>query len=420
MNCNLTNKYNCHLLVINPEVHNISEIYLPIMHTQRKVQSHRPLYPSPLKPKHQKTHKRLKVSLISLEEDNNSETDEGPMHKNPPTFSHPYSLESKNKHLFRSKHLEVNNRAGDGDGDTPERTRTFSSYIPDSPITPSTRGSRLSTGDSYNLHYVEPPGSDSYCVQTHTHMGNVNTKYSLLTSRRVSRGREMGDLGELILKGAECFKEIKFLADLGLRRGVQTFIPTVDTHWNATAKLGHKKVLILDLDNTLIQSILGEAKPTLDIIYKTSDPHISFLLRPHALHFLRTLKHIYNIIIYTAAEAAYATCILNRIEELAGERLFCFTYSREYLFRLNPIIQVKRLVGGIDESQIVILDDCFIYWFHAPSNYVPVIPYIGGSDTALVYLESYLQGLAKARDVRVLNDRCLGIKAGMEKLLGGY
>jgi TFIIF-interacting CTD phosphatase-like protein len=66
-----------------------------------------------------------------------------------------------------------------------------------------------------------------------------------------------------------------------------------------------KKTLLLDLDETLIHTSFVESEDfvhTLEIQEKI----IWFNVRPHALEFLKNMAKIYEIVMFTAAEKAYA------------------------------------------------------------------------------------------------------------------
>ena len=183
-----------------------------------------------------------------------------------------------------------------------------------------------------------------------------------------------------------------------------------------------QKVLILDLDNTLIQTL----KEASALEYYQNNPDklevimakdIPFLMRPFLLEFLKCMKRYYKIVVFTAAGAKYAQKILTKIQLLAGEKLFECVYSQRNIVYLADGIPIKRLLGGIKEKMQVILDDNILLWFHCPKNYVPIVPFRGQStDRTLISVASYLIMLAHARSIHSFNRKHLRISHTIKKL----
>ena len=176
------------------------------------------------------------------------------------------------------------------------------------------------------------------------------------------------------------------------------------------------KVLILDLDQTLIFSYPDHSFPhqveqTKDLFHLTEEDHIPFILRPNAIQFLIEMKEIFYIVIFTAGESNYARQLLQKLELLAGQKIFSFFYSRSHLGMLEDMTYIKRLIQGIREEDLVIVDDCFLPWFHCLRNYIPIKPFIGDStDNSLLFLAKYLEAVHSADDLRVANDAYLGLR----------
>ena len=180
-----------------------------------------------------------------------------------------------------------------------------------------------------------------------------------------------------------------------------------------------KKILILDLDNTLIQYGENEymkskkknsdksKKSKTEIIYTEKNIH-PFHLRPNSIEFLIKMKNIYNIVLFTAAEKSYAHSVLKKLEELAGERIFYCFYSRAHLQISYKTLLVKSIPQGVIESQIVIVDDSLLPWYHYRDNYIPIKAFKGmADDRQLGVLGEYLEVLGGVEDVRETNRACI-------------
>ena len=191
-----------------------------------------------------------------------------------------------------------------------------------------------------------------------------------------------------------------------------------------------KKVLILDLDHTLIQlkytnsdkapgksTSLGQKTP---IIYP-SDPNFPFYLRPYAINFLLKMSKFYRIIVFTAAHKYYyPETILKKIEYMAGKNIFEGFFSREHLQSVGEsCLMLKALPDNVDEGKIVIVDDTFLHWFYTPHNFVPIKRFTGDqTDASLVLLDNYLTILAGVTDVREANCKYLNVAKIFDIVLG--
>ena len=130
------------------------------------------------------------------------------------------------------------------------------------------------------------------------------------------------------------------------------------------------------------------------------------------------MNKLYNIVIFTAADADYAQSILNRIENLAGEELILCIYSKNHLGKLENGFPVKRLIENYEESKTIVVDDSFMSWFHCPRNFVPIRPFRGYSkDISLLTLGAYLRELGDVFDVRKVNDTYIHLLSTMTQAL---
>lgn len=161
-----------------------------------------------------------------------------------------------------------------------------------------------------------------------------------------------------------------------------------------TRKQADKPLVILDLDQTLIHSVLYDEF----MVYKTFNTHrqprIDFRLilkdgsdfvvsiRPGLDDFLRYVFANFRVAIWTAAQKEYATEILQRImTPLQYNQLaFIFTqrecaWSKKYTGPTKPAYRILQLLPGLDLSRTVLCDDNHLSTEDFAENTVLVQPY---------------------------------------------
>jgi Dullard-like phosphatase family protein len=123
----------------------------------------------------------------------------------------------------------------------------------------------------------------------------------------------------------------------------------------------HKKVLVIDLDETLIHCQIDD--PTLgDLEIEIDEGEYGYVtIRPYALSFLRKMSKFYEIVVFTASEKSYADAVLDELDPtgLIKHRLY-----REHCLKLGHNLYTKDLrVINRDLSQMVLVDNsaiCFV------------------------------------------------------------
>ena len=193
----------------------------------------------------------------------------------------------------------------------------------------------------------------------------------------------------------------------------------------------NKKVLILDLDQTLIHTIKNpyEVLSTMrgskiSIIRKREklikEGGIAFIKRPGLDTFLCTLSPYYDITVFTSATRIYAQKIINQIDP-----------KRKYIRRLmaredcrrakqeggNGYIKgINLLHGNKDKKDIFIIDDLILNWPHDISNLIPIPPFFGNMrDNQLTWIMNYLLYVRYSQDATMVNPLYFNLE---EKLIG--
>lgn len=165
----------------------------------------------------------------------------------------------------------------------------------------------------------------------------------------------------------------------------------------------HKKVLVLDLDNTLVcsNSTSFTDHPHQNTI-NIALPHeqaktIYFITRPYLDEFFKTTSELYEIVIFTASVEHYAKPLIDVIDTMnvCGHRLYrdkCTVVNGNY------VKDLKRL--GRDLKDVIIIDDSAYSFSFNKHNGLAIKSFQGEhNDTELQKLIPLLKYLYTQSDV---------------------
>jgi CTD small phosphatase-like protein 2 len=170
-----------------------------------------------------------------------------------------------------------------------------------------------------------------------------------------------------------------------------------------------KNVLVLDLDETLVFSLQLEGLEELEEL--GIEDNIAIRVRPYARELLQRLKTLYELVVFTAAEEAYA----KRVVDLLDPSHECITkiLSREHCVPLSTGVSVKDLRIFADRSleHVLIADNnIFSFAFQLP-NGIPVTSYDGANDDdELEFLTNYLEVLGRDPQPVTTNSIHIGLQ----------
>lgn len=151
-----------------------------------------------------------------------------------------------------------------------------------------------------------------------------------------------------------------------------------------------KKTLVLDLDETLVHSILT-----------TSDTYLS-IKRPNVNEFLEYVSERFNIIIFTAGMQAYADPILDDLDP--NNIIFKKRYYRDscvYSIKKQGLVKNLNIITN-DMKSIIIVDNTSMSYSLQPENGIPIISWYGNdkNDKELLNLIPILDEIYNSDDVR--------------------
>lgn len=170
-----------------------------------------------------------------------------------------------------------------------------------------------------------------------------------------------------------------------------------------------KKLIVLDLDETLIHALESPLGPKCDFevdryyVYK----------RPHLHEFIDYCLASFEVAVWTSSTSSYASEIVERIFPSVSELKFVFArdkcthrFDPEFVdyYYLKDLKKVKKL--GFKLSNIIAIDDSPEKFNRHYGNLVRVKPFEGNSeDNELLKLIKYLEILKSAEDIRVVEKR---------------
>ena len=177
---------------------------------------------------------------------------------------------------------------------------------------------------------------------------------------------------------------------------------------NAPFKNNEKKLLILDLDETLvhtsfqpifINNIIIEPDITLKILYDNKYYNLYVLIRPYVYEFLREMSKIFIIYIFTASIKEYANPLLNELDKkkVITKRLYrencTLTKEGKYVKNLNNF--------KYNLKDIILLDNNPISYSFNKNNGIPIKTWHNDkNDKELLKMINFLKFLSTVNDVR--------------------
>jgi len=178
-----------------------------------------------------------------------------------------------------------------------------------------------------------------------------------------------------------------------------------------------RKILVLDLDETLIHSHHdGVLRPTVkpgtpaDFVLrvKIDNQPVRFFvhLRPHVDFFLTVVSQWYDLVVYTASMEVYGTSVADKLDRGRG------LLKRRY-FRQHCTIDYSGYTKDLsaihsDLTSIFILDNSPAAYRQFPHNAIPIKSWFcDPSDTCLLNLLPFLDALRFTSDVRSILSRNL-------------
>lgn len=172
------------------------------------------------------------------------------------------------------------------------------------------------------------------------------------------------------------------------------------------------KILVLDLDETLVHSTSASAEEydfMVEVLVERSSCLYYVHKRPHVDHFLEVVSNWFDLAIYTASLREYADPVVNLLDR--GRKLFTRRLFRNACIEQEGGLYLKDLSKvDPDLSRVFLLDNSVISFALNSDNGILIDSWIGErADNALLDLLPFLDALRFVEDVRsVLSLRAFG------------
>lgn len=175
----------------------------------------------------------------------------------------------------------------------------------------------------------------------------------------------------------------------------------------------NKKLLVLDLDETLVHSSFNKVDNA-DMIIPLSieDPvskatishQVYVYKRPYVDEFLETMAKYYELAIFTASLQVYCDAVMEKLDPngLCVHRLY-----RDSCIQSNGVFVKDMSILGRPIESVIILDNCAASYMFQPENGILAVTfYDDKSDTFLKAIEETMIHLSRVEDVRTYLRSC--------------
>ena len=179
-----------------------------------------------------------------------------------------------------------------------------------------------------------------------------------------------------------------------------------------------KKLLLLDLDETLIHSeirdknnyyILNKLKDSTNCYHKIfsyyEDNYIYYFdifFRPYLFDFLHEMQSYFDLGIFTASSKGYADTILNYIDP--ENKIFKYRLYREACISIQNYVFIKdlRIIRNYEPSNVILIDNSLYSFINQPKNGMIFYSfYWDNKDDQLIKARNFLiKYVYNANDVR--------------------
>ena len=176
----------------------------------------------------------------------------------------------------------------------------------------------------------------------------------------------------------------------------------------------NKKLLILDLDETLVHSdldlLLKEKNVDYDtVLYFDSEDEknipLPLMIRPGLYEFLDYASENFDLVVFTASDQDYADAIINYIEK--NKKYFKMRLYRNDCIFIDPGLYIKdlRIFNSCKQMKdIIILDNSLFSFANQLSNGILITSFFNDKeDSFLNNVKDYLEYINSQNDIREIN-----------------
>ena len=176
----------------------------------------------------------------------------------------------------------------------------------------------------------------------------------------------------------------------------------------------NKKLLILDLDETLVHSDLDFLLKEKNVKYDTilhfdgeeeKNIPLPLMIRPGLYKFLDYASENFDLVVFTASDQDYADTIINYIEK--DKKYFKMRLYRNNCIFIDPGLYIKDLRifnSWKNMENIIIVDNSLFSFANQLNNGILITSFFDDKDdTFLSNIKDYLEYIKNEKDVREIN-----------------
>jgi len=166
-----------------------------------------------------------------------------------------------------------------------------------------------------------------------------------------------------------------------------------------------KKVLVLDLDETLVHSTFEPIENpdlVLPVRIQGMTYRINVIKRPGAEEFLARVKGLFEVVVFTASLAEYAEPLVQILDPTGSVTSLLY---RQHCTPLNGIYVKDLSLIGRDMKDIILVDNSPNSFLFQPENAYHIKNFFDDkSDRELMRLAEFLDNIMKVSDVRPIEE----------------
>ncbi|ORY01153.1 hypothetical protein K493DRAFT_209976 [Basidiobolus meristosporus CBS 931.73] len=223
-------------------------------------------------------------------------------------------------------------------------------------------------------------------------------------------GSSVGRFSRALYSGTTCATSFVFTSLGSLYKG-RASAPKPLPSFSEPIPASKRKVLVLDLDETLIHSMMEESgKPDfqIDVPFDKQSCVYYVYQRPSVFQFLYMMSQWYTLVIFTASVSEYADPIIDWLEGqvmakygLASE-IFSKRLYRESCTYRNGVFMKDLSIINPDLSKVILVDNSPFSYAINQRNAVPIKTWMNDDpyDECLSDLIPFLDALSGVEDVR--------------------
>ena len=194
------------------------------------------------------------------------------------------------------------------------------------------------------------------------------------------------------------------------QNGIEVTKLTQTSNKNVITLNSGKKILILDLDETLVHSSTKSPFPNkkniiLNMNLKNMKYKIYVIIRPFFEKFLEEMSLYYDLYIFTASMPHYSKSLIKILDK---NKVIIQVLNKEHCLNIKGLPFKDLSIFNKDLKDIIIIDNNPVSYALHKNNGIPILTWIDNpNDNELLKLIPILKYMSKVKDVRPIINKIL-------------